>query len=155
MAELTRKKKVRAGHRASTTNILGQVDPSLAATPLDVSKITQLKRSLDNKLQSLSTLDDEILALTPEEAIEDEIVQADGIRDRIYEALSRLDLALEPVTTAVGRTEPLLVPTLPDPATTDPVPRPPMDQQMRYLLQTPHQEICSLMIMPLMEPRPL
>ena len=124
MAELTRKKKVRAGHRASTTNILGQVDPSLAATPLDVSKITQLKRSLENKLQSLSTLDDEILALTPEEAIEDEIVQADGIRDRIYEALSRLELALKPVTTAVGRTEPLLVPTLPDPATTDPVPRP-------------------------------
>ena len=97
MAELTRKKKVRAGHRASTTNILGQVDPSLAATPLDVSKITQLKRSLENKLQSLSTLDDEILAVTPEEAIEDEIVQADGIRDRIYEALSRLEIALKPV----------------------------------------------------------
>ena len=42
----------------------------LSADPLDVSKIYQLKRSLEDKLQSLSDLDQGILDLTPEDSIE-------------------------------------------------------------------------------------
>ena len=71
---------------------------------MDVAKITQLRRSVEDKLKALNTLDDTILTLTPEEAIEEEIVQADEIRELIYTALSRLELALKPapapVTTA-------------------------------------------------------
>lgn len=81
--QLAKKTRVHRGHRSSTTRILGQVQPSITSEPLDVSKVTQLKRSLEGKLQSLSTLDDEILALTPE-AIEDEIVQADVNKEHIH-----------------------------------------------------------------------
>ena len=51
--ELARKKRVRGGHRASTTRVLEQVQASIAAEPLDIPKINQLKRSLEEKLQSL------------------------------------------------------------------------------------------------------
>ena len=94
--KLARKKKLRAGHRASTTRILGQVEPPIAAEPLDVSKINQLKRSLEDKLQSLSDLDQGILELTSEDLIETEIVQADEIRERLYAALMKLELCLSP-----------------------------------------------------------
>ena len=72
--ELAPKKRVRTGHTASTRRFLGQVDTAIAGVPLDVAKITQLKRSLEDKLKSLNILDEEILALTPEDAIEGEIV---------------------------------------------------------------------------------
>ena len=62
--ELAGKKNVRRGHRASTTRILGQVDPAIASEPADVSKMNQLKRSLENKLQSLSALDEGLQSLS-------------------------------------------------------------------------------------------
>ena len=77
MAELARQKRVRAGHRSSSTKIMGQVEPCLSESPPDASKLTQLKWSLEDKLQSLSTLDDEILGLTPEDSIEAVIVHVD------------------------------------------------------------------------------
>ena len=79
--QLARQKKLRGGHRASSIRILGQVGPAIAADPLDVSKINQLKRSLEDKLRSLSDLDQSILDLTPEDSLEDEIVQADEIKE--------------------------------------------------------------------------
>ena len=99
--ELVAKKRVRAGHRASTTRFLGQVESAVVGESLDVAKITQLRRSLEDKLKALNTLDDTILTLTPEEAIEEEIVQADEIRELIYTALSRLELALKPAPAPV------------------------------------------------------
>ena len=94
MAELAKKKKVRAGHRASTTRILGQINPAVETDPLDVPKITQLKRNLEDKLTSLMVLDDEILPLLDDEAIA-EIVQAD---EQVYVALSRLEVAVKCTT---------------------------------------------------------
>ena len=96
MAELARKKKVRAGHRASTTRILGQIDAAVTTEPLDVPKITQLRRSLEDKLTSLTALADEVLPLLEEEAIEAEIIQADEIKEHVYAALSELEVALKP-----------------------------------------------------------
>ena len=127
--QLARKKRLRAGHRASTTRILGQVEPSILADPLIVSKITQLKRSLEDKLQSLSNLDQGILELTPEDSIEAEIVQADVIKERLHAALSRLDHCLSP-TTCPGRahtTPPTVDPPVvdpPDPAASGTTPGP-------------------------------
>ena len=72
---------------------MGQVDPAIASEPADVSKMNQLKQSLKNKLQSLSALDEGILSLTPADNVE-EIVQADEIQERVYIALSKLELAL-------------------------------------------------------------
>ena len=72
---------------------------------LDVAKITQLRRSLEDKLKALNTLDETLLTLTPEEAIEEEIVQADEVRELIYTALSRLELALKPAPVAAAHTK--------------------------------------------------
>lgn len=63
-------KKVHRGHRALDTWILGQIGPAITAEPLDISKINHLKRSLEDKLQSLSDLDQAILHLTLEDSIE-------------------------------------------------------------------------------------
>ena len=124
--KLASKKRVRVGHRASKARFLGQVDAAIACAPLDVIKITQLKQSLEDKLTSLNTLDEGILTLTPDEAIEDEIVQADKVREQIYTALSRLELSLKTVPVPAVCTEcPLEVPVaessakLTDTATTD------------------------------------
>ena len=103
--ELAPKKRVHAGHRASTRRFLGQVDTAIASVPLDVAKITQLKGTLEDKLKALNALDEEILTLTPEDAIEGEIVQADEVRELIYTALSRLELAQQPLPVPTVRTE--------------------------------------------------
>ncbi len=88
--ELAAKKALRRGHRSSTTRTLGQVDVAISSKPLDISKISQLKRSLEDKLRCLSTLDEEILLLTPEDTIEEEVITADEYKERIYIALSKL-----------------------------------------------------------------
>ena len=118
--QLARKRKLRAGHRASATRMLGQVEPSVIADPLDVSKINQLKRSLEDKLQTLSDLDEGILDLTPEDSVKAEIIQADEVKERLYAALSRLDNCLSPMVPP-GRphTSPPTDPPSTDPPATD------------------------------------
>ena len=118
---MVRKKKVRAGYRASTTRILGQIDPAVTTEPLEVPKITQLRRSLEDKLTSLTALDNEILPLLDKEAIEAEIVQADEIKEQVYAALSKLEVALKPghtTTRAAGHAPTSLEPT-PETSRTD------------------------------------
>ena len=89
---LARKRKVCTGHRASTTRILGQVDPVVTTEPLDVPKITQLRRSLKDKLTSLTALDIEILPGGSRNCQIDEII------GQVYAALSKLKVALKPNT---------------------------------------------------------
>lgn len=93
---LPRKKKIRAGHRASATRLLNQVDGALAATPTDNDKLAQLKLSLHEKLDTLKQLDSEVVDLTPEEGLDEEIEQADGYKDNVYRALTMIDKALKP-----------------------------------------------------------
>ena len=50
-------------------SILGQIQPAIGSEPLDVAKIDQLKRSLEEKLKSLSLLDDEDLTLIQEQTM--------------------------------------------------------------------------------------
>ena len=87
---ISKKKRIRAGPRASTTRILGQIDSCLAAVPFEASKVTQCKQSLESKLQACTTLDDEILDLTDDDGAEAEIVQANEVKESIYRALSQL-----------------------------------------------------------------
>ena len=58
--------------------LVGSDQPSITGEPLDVSKINQLKQSLEDKLQYLRGLDERILALTVEKSIES---QADEIKE--------------------------------------------------------------------------
>ena len=73
MAEgLARKKRIRAGHKASATQTLTKVKKALVAAAerteeFDTSKLSQLKLSLQEKLEVLRQLDAEILELTDKE----------------------------------------------------------------------------------------
>ena len=71
---LPRKKKIRAGHRASATRLLNQIDAILGDTRPDSNK---LALSLNEKLETLKLLDSKIVELTPEEELVKEIEQAD------------------------------------------------------------------------------
>ena len=96
-ATITRKKRIRAGHRASATRTMGQVDAAVGASPVDPDILTLLKLTLTEKLETLKKFDSEIIELIPEDDLEDEIQQSDEYRERIYAALTRVDKAANPV----------------------------------------------------------
>ena len=79
---LPRKRRIRTGHRASATRILGQAATTLAEMPLDPDRLSLLRLTLDEKLETLKSLDVEIIELIPEEALEEEIQQSESTRRR-------------------------------------------------------------------------
>ena len=58
--ELSRKKRVRAGHRASATRMVNKASALLDDEASDLTKLSQLKLSLQEKLDVLKQLDGEI-----------------------------------------------------------------------------------------------
>ena len=109
-ASLARKRKVRGGHRGSATRTMNGVDVLLSEESPEQARLAQLKLSLEEKLKTLTRLDSEILDLT----VDDEIQEADEFKDRVYEAIVRLDnctralsrRAVTPVTAAVTTSAP-------------------------------------------------
>ena len=96
MAEgLATKRRIRAGHKGSATRILHQVDGLLEEREpeleTDKAKLSQLKLSLQEKLETLKLIDREILELTEEDKLVDEIEQADAFKERIYAAMVRME----------------------------------------------------------------
>ena len=93
--ELTKKKRVRGGHRASATRTIGRVDEYLAAAgpdrPVETSKLLTLKLNLKEKLETLKLLDSQIVELTGEGELEDEIEQADSFREGIHAAMIKIE----------------------------------------------------------------
>ena len=89
MAEALAKKKICSGHKVSAPRIINRVGKTIEAfeadptTELDVKGLLQLKLSLDEKLSTLKKLDREILELVEEEAVEEEIEQADAYKERV------------------------------------------------------------------------
>ena len=69
MPELARKKRVRAGHRASVTRMIARAMGFLEDENPDVSKLVQMKMSLQEKLDVLKQLDKEILELVEESEV--------------------------------------------------------------------------------------
>ena len=107
--ELTRKRRVRGGHRASATRTISSVIKILSARDVarineHAVKLTQQSASLEGKLSSLEELDAEVLAIVPEDKIEDKIERADLLKENIqlFNALSpagvSFDLALQNVS---------------------------------------------------------
>ena len=102
---LGRKKRIRAGHKASATRILRQVDEiagSDEVTEADRSRLAQLKLGLEEKLATLKQLDAEILELTAEEGLEAEIEQSDTYKEGIYGAIVKISKRTDPETTTTG-----------------------------------------------------
>jgi len=140
---LPRKRRLRGGHRGSATRTMNTIDALLAEESPDLARLAQLKRSLEEKLSTLTRLDSEILDLTEDENLDAEIQEADEYKDRVYGANVRLDkrtctptgpVAL-PVTTPVTTSAatppagaPVVVTTAPttEPLVTTPVVTAPM-----------------------------
>ena len=105
---LARNKKVRAGHRSSATRLMNQVDEASAVTggPA-IDKLLQWKLSLNEKLTKLQSLDDEILTLVDDGAIEEEIEQADVFRERLQQLICGVErlisLKLNPTVTHASK----------------------------------------------------
>ena len=67
----------------------------------NVKGLLQLKLSLNEKLSTLKQLDREILELVEDEAVEEEIEQADANKEKVYAATVNIDKHCTPV--AVSR----------------------------------------------------
>ena len=93
---LARRKKIRAGHKASATRILGQIASVLAETHPDADRLSSTQADSQDTLKGLEA---EIIEITPEDGLEDEIQQSDEYKERIYDALTRIDRAINPVVT--------------------------------------------------------
>lgn len=100
-AALSRKKKIRAGHRATVTRTLGDVATALDSETPDRDKIARLKLTLNEKLETLNKLDSEIIELTADEGLEGEIQQSDENKEKIYEALTRINKVLDAPTASM------------------------------------------------------
>ena len=90
---LTRKRRVRGGHKASVSQTLTLVEEALLTLEANASKLKQYLRLLRDKLSIIETLDSEILDLVAEE-ITEEIGQADISRETIEVAIIDIEAAL-------------------------------------------------------------
>ena len=99
MAEgLSRKKRVRGGHRASATRTISQIYEVMESTD-DVgniiTKLKQCKLALQEKIETVKNLDDEILELVDDDDVENEIEEADTFKERVQRAIIDSTRALE------------------------------------------------------------
>ena len=119
---LARAKKVRTGHRSLTTRLMHQLEEVYGIDDgSSLDRLMQYKLSLNEKLEWLRTLDEEILTIVEEDNIESEIEQADQFKDRIHQAIFRIQHKIsvkEPsAATVPPSTHSVSAPTLPAPLT--------------------------------------
>lgn len=82
--ELTKKKRIRAGHKSSVTRIIAQVKETLEEDDWNAAKLKQHLQLLQGKQDILNKLDAEILeGLETEDEITGEIEQADIFKENI------------------------------------------------------------------------
>ena len=101
---LSRRKRIRAGQRASATKAIGRAEDLLSSAEPHVDKLSQLKFMLCEKLDVLNRLDGEILDMVEEEAMADEIDNSDGFKEGVYTVMVRIERALTPAPAAPGPT---------------------------------------------------
>ena len=98
---LARKKKVRSTQRSSATRLMCQDDILVKGTPVDTNGLTLLLTNLSTKLTALEALNAEIVELTPEAQLEEEIGRADEYSEKIQRALLQICKALKTPTPPV------------------------------------------------------
>ena len=57
-----KKKRIRAGHKASVAKITAQIKTELGASQHNILRLQQLRKKLQEKSELIQTLDDEILS---------------------------------------------------------------------------------------------
>lgn len=97
--ELSRKKKVRAAHRASVTRMIAQAQELLTAEgALDFPKLRHKRYGLAAKAELPSKPDDEIVEAVHENKLDGEVEGADLVRENIELTIIDLDSALATAT---------------------------------------------------------
>ena len=92
MADLNRKKRVRAGHKASVTRMLNDSEALLTADPPDMTSVATLEVTLREKISVLDGLDNEIFdLLDSDDAVAEEIQQSDGFKKEVRTVLVRIE----------------------------------------------------------------
>ena len=69
-------------------------------------RLSQLSKSLQEKLDVLKTLDIEILDLVDDEAVEEETEQADTFKEGIYATIIKIDNTVPPASATPTSIEP-------------------------------------------------
>ena len=93
---LGRKRKLRGAHRSSATRLVSQAEALIAETSIDGDELALLQTSLSSKFTTLEALNKEIVELTPEDQLEEEVGRADDYAARIQKALLQIHKALKP-----------------------------------------------------------
>ena len=93
---LARKRKLHGVHRSSATRIMGQVEALIAMAPINLDELALLQANLSSKRTKLEALDTEIVEITPQDQLEEEIGKADEYTERIQKILLQIDRALKP-----------------------------------------------------------
>lgn len=88
---VARKKRIRGGHKSSATRMLTQINALLTEDPPDLSKLSQLKLSIQEKLETIKLLDGELLDLVSEDELTAEIEQADAFKEGVFVAIIKID----------------------------------------------------------------
>ena len=76
MSEEILRKSLRAAHRAGATRMVDQVGDLLGAGTVDLDELTLLQTNLSTKSKTLEVLDAQIVDLTPDAELEEEICRA-------------------------------------------------------------------------------
>ena len=93
---LAKKKRTRAGHKACATRTCGQIEGIVAADVPDLSRLALQRLTLKEKLDTIKTLDAEIIDLIDDEGeLTREIEQPDTYRETLFSALIKTDEHLE------------------------------------------------------------
>ena len=104
---LAKKKKTRAGHKASATKMIRHVEEVLATEAPDRERLSLLRLTLNEKLEIIKALDTEVIDLIDdEEALANEIEQADGYKEGVFQALIRIDRVTKAPPTSISPTTP-------------------------------------------------
>lgn len=98
---LAKKIRTRAGHKASATRTCGQIEGIVAADTPDLSRLALLRMTLKEKLDTIKTLDAEIVDLMDDQTeLNREVEQADTYREEtLFSALMKADKLLEATPT--------------------------------------------------------
>ena len=109
---LAKKKRIRAGHRASATRTVRQITEVLEGDTPDRDRLSLLRITLKEKLETIKTLDAEIVDLD-EGGLADKIEQADTYKETLYESTLKVDRILNatPPTPEAPPTTPRATPT--------------------------------------------
>ena len=99
MEELTKKKRTRAGHKSSATRTVRQIEDLVREETPDTSRLSLLQLTLKEKLETIKSLDSEVIDLIEDEAtLTDKIEQVDNYKESIYAALIKVDQVLRTPT---------------------------------------------------------